>query len=141
MKQFICCFLLIFIIASCKDNDTPRSVADSYLSALGQRNYESAKKYGTEDTEKLLDMLIAYDKMVYDSMKTETKYEIVGEKISGDKATILYKEAGKLNQISLPMVKKEGKWKVDMTKETLNESESGTMDIGATNSDMSDTIR
>lgn len=136
IKYLFAASLMLFII-SCGKGDSPKAVADSFLKAFYSYDFQAAKKYGTEDTGKLMDMMAGFSKMVQDSAKTqELKFEIVSEKIEGDKAVVMYKEEGKEGEIPLNMMRVEGKWKVNMTKESLNGAEGGnTMDVGATNTD------
>ena len=125
----------IFIIA-CGGNDTPRSVAEKFLSAMSKQDFETAKKYGTEETSKLLDMMTGFAKMSSDSTFKDTKFEITREKADGDNAVVYYKEEGKEGELQLPMVKVDGKWKVLLSKESINSSDNmNAMDMGATNTD------
>ena len=131
--SLICSTAIIF---SCGNSDTPRAVADKFLKALSTEDYESAKKYGTKDTERLLEMYNGLKKMRADSIKADYKYEITGEKLSGDNATIFYKEDRRPGVEQLSMIKIDGKWKVMLTKETINSSEGdNSMEIGATSTD------
>ena len=131
--------ILIFIaitIVGCGGKDTPRSLAEKFLKAMSIQDYETAKKYGTEETEKLLDMMSGFKKMSADSVGKDLKFEILREKIEGDNAIIYYKEEGKDGELQLPVVKVEGKWKVLLSKESINSSEGvNTMESGATNTD------
>ena len=131
--------VLLFIaisIAACGGKDTPRSLAEKFLKAMSIEDYETAKKYGTEETEKLLDMMSGFKKMSADSTGKNLKFEILREKIDGDNAIIYYKEEGKDGELQLPVVKVEGKWKVLLSKESINSSEGvNTIESGATNTD------
>lgn len=130
---FLSCFL---IMAACSGGDSPKAVAEKYLKAIGSYDFEGAKKYGTVDTGKLLDMMSGFAKMVPDSTKNDIIFTILDEKVDGDKAVVIYKEEGEDTEVSLNLLRVEGKWKVNMTKESINEAESGTtMEIGATQSD------
>ncbi|TAH42985.1 MAG: DUF4878 domain-containing protein [Bacteroidetes bacterium] len=125
----------IFLLFSCTGGDSPKAVAEQYLKAIGQYDFDGAKKYGTEDTGKLLDVMSGFAKMAPDSTKNEVSFVILDEKIEGEKAIVIYKEEGKESETSLNLLRIEGKWKVNMTKESMNDSETGTMDIGATQTD------
>jgi hypothetical protein len=131
---FFCCIGLIAF--ACKSSDNPRAVAEKFLKAMTTQDFETAKKYGTEETEKLLDMMSGFTKMSPDSAAREMKFEITREKVSGDNAIIYYREEGREGELQLPMVKLEGKWKVLLSKESINSSdESNSMEMGATNTD------
>ena len=136
-KYLIRILLFIAITTSaCGGKDTPRSLAEKFLKAMSIQDYETAKKYGTEETEKLLDMMSGFKKMSVDSSGKDLKFEILREKIEGDNAIIYYKEEGKDGELQLPIVKVEGKWKVLLSKESINSSEDfNTMESGATNTD------
>jgi hypothetical protein len=127
---------IILVILGCGSSDSPRAVAEKFLKAMGSQDFETAKKYGTEETEKLLDMMSGFSKMTADSIATrEMKFEIINEDISGDNAIIFYKEEGRDGELQLPLVKLDGKWKVLLSKESINSSDASTVDMGATNTD------
>jgi hypothetical protein len=135
VKSTLASALLTFFIA-CSSGDSPKAVAEKYLQAIGSQDYDGAKKYGTEDTGKLLDMMSGFAKMVPDSSINDISFTILEEKINGDNAVVAYKEDGSDEVVSLNLVRTDGKWKVNMTKESMNEAESGdVMDIGATQTD------
>lgn len=130
--------IVILFLFSCSGGDSPKAVAENYLKAIGSYDFEGAKKYGTEDTGKLLDIMIGFAKMVPDSTKNEINFTILDEKIEGDKAVVIYKEEGQQGEVPLNLMRVDGKWKVNMTKESINEAESGNvMDLGATQTDTS----
>ena len=136
IKNFIYLGVVSIFILACGGNDTPRSVADKFLSAMSKQDFETAKKFGTEETSKLLEMMSGFAKMSNDSAFKDTKYEITREKIDGDSAIIYYKEEGKEGELQLPIVKVDGKWKVLLSKESINNSDSmNAVDMGATNTD------
>ena len=124
-KKTISFVLFLFFIAC--SNSGPKPVAENFLTALSKLDFEKAKTYGTEDTGKLLDMMNGFAKMIPDSSKhKESKFEITGEKIDGEKASVMYKEEGKEGEQSIPLVKVDGKWKVAMSKDNMNATQSGT---------------
>ncbi|HNQ61529.1 MAG TPA: DUF4878 domain-containing protein [Bacteroidia bacterium] len=135
--KFLFLSTLLFLF-SCSGGDSPKAVAEKYLKAIGSYDFDAAKKYGTEDTGKLLEMMSGFAKMVPDSTKDDIRFTILEERIEGEKAVVVYKEEGEEAEVSLNLLKVEGKWKVNMTKESINEAESGnTMDVGATQTDTS----
>lgn len=138
MKKLLTFFVITgLIFTACKKGDKPKDVADHFLSAWSKGDFEEAKNYGTEDSKKLLDMMNNFKMMVEDStFKKEMKYEITREKIEGDNATVYYKEEGSNGESHLALVKVNGEWKVNVSKESINGTEGdGTIDIGATNTD------
>jgi len=124
------------LLFSCSNSDSPRSIADKFLKAMSAQDFETAKLYGTEETEKLLDMLNGFTKRSSDMANRELKYEITHENITGDNATVFYKEEGRAGELQLPMVKVDGKWKVMLSKESINSSEGdNSINVGATSTD------
>ena len=138
-KRTLTAALLAFFIA-CGGNDTPKSVAENFLKAMNKMDYETAKKYGTADTGKLLEMISGFAKMMPDSAKQEKNFEIKDEKVEGDKATVTYAESGEEGIQTLNLVKVDGKWKVAMSKDSMNGEEGGSVDSGATTTDTSSSV-
>ena len=135
IRNFFLILISIFLI-NCTGKDTARSVAEIFLKAMSTEDFETAKKYGTQETERLLDMMSGFTKMSVDSARKEMKFEIIKEEQLGENATIFYKENGREGELQLPMVKIDGKWKVLLTKESINNSEgNGSINIGATSTD------
>ena len=124
------------VLYACKGGDSPDAIAEKFLKALYSYDFETARKYGTEDTGKLLDMMSGFSKLMPDSNKKEIKFEILNVKVDGDKAVVMYKDEGKEAQAPLSLMRVNGKWKVNMTKESINGTETGSgLDSGATETD------
>jgi hypothetical protein len=142
MKMFkiISAAAIVVFLISCGGGDSPKSVAEHFLKAMNKMDYETAKKYGSEDTGRLLDMMSGFAKMIPDSARQEKSFEIKDEKIDGDKATVTYLQQGEEGEQSLDLVKLDGKWKVAMSKDSMNGEESGTIDSGATSTDTSSSL-
>lgn len=129
MKKLL--FSLAFVafaamtIVSCGSKSDPKSVATSFLTARNKMDYENAKKFGTPETGKMLDMLASFSSMVPDSVKNLTKdakVEIKGEpKIEGDKCTVVATSTigGDAKDETITLVKKDGKWLVNMSKDDM----------------------
>lgn len=137
MKKFIFLLVLSACVISCRKSDSPKEVADSFLQAWSKADFEEAKEYGTEESKKLLDMMNSFKTMSEDSsFSTEISYDITREKVEGDNATVYYKEEGSKGEQALNLIRVNGEWKVNMSKESINGAEGdGTIDIGATNTD------
>ena len=135
--KYLLSSIIVLVIVSCGGGDTPKSVAENFLKALNKMDYETAKKYGSEDTGKLLDMMSGFSKLMPDSAKQERSFEMKDEKINGDKATVMYTASGEEGEQSLNLIKVDGKWKVAMSKDSMNDEESSSMDTGATSTDTS----
>ncbi len=125
--------IIFFFLAACSEN-SPKSVAENFLKAMNKMDFDGAKKYGTDETGKMLDMLSGFSKMMPDSAKKESKAEIISEKIEGDKATVIYKDEGKSEEQVLNLIKIDNQWKVAMSKDNMN-GNNNSMDAGATSTD------
>jgi hypothetical protein len=133
-------FQLIFVVfsaimLSCGSGDSPKAVAENFLKAMNKMDYETAKKYGSEDTGRLLDMMSGFARMMPDSARKERSFEMKDEKIEGDRATVTYTQSDSNEEQSLSLIKVDGKWKVAMTKDSMNEGEDESLDTGATSTD------
>ena len=132
--------IAIVLFISCGGGDSPKSVAENFLKAMNKMDFETAKKYGSEDTGRLLDMMSGFAQMIPDSAREEKKVEIKDEIIDGDKATVTYTQSGEPGEQTLDLVKIDGKWKVAMSKDSMNGQDDGSLDSGATTTDTSTTV-
>ena len=136
LTLYLSCSLLL---AACTWN-SPRKVAQAYLDAVNEQDYEAAKKYATDDTRKLLNMFSSLAAITPDSLKRGFDFEITSERLSGDTAYVGYRMAGSGREQELKLLRIDGRWKVAASKDDMNEIEGGEgMDSGATNLDTSGT--
>lgn len=112
--------LIIGFLAACAGSDTPKSVAEKFLKATGEYNFAEAKKYCTEETGKMMDMMESMMKMAPDSAKKDHPKFVVGEeKIDGDNASVSYKEESKEGEQVVTLKKVNDKWLVSISKEGM----------------------
>lgn len=116
---------LFFTAASCKKDQGPSPVAEQFLVAIQQHDYEEAGNYANKETVKLLKQFQKIEALngVANEEKLN-KITILSEDIQGKKASVYFKEEGnELEQkISLVKVEEDGElvWKVAMKKEEVN---------------------
>ncbi|MCC6447660.1 MAG: DUF4878 domain-containing protein [Chitinophagaceae bacterium] len=106
-------------MVSCGSKETPKDVAINFTKELNALNYDGAKKFGTPETVKFLDMLASFSSMVPDSLKESSKnlkVEAVDEVINGDNAEVRIKNGDKGDE-KIHLVKTNGKWLVNMSKD------------------------
>jgi len=137
--------LLSVLFFSCGNKSNPKDVASSFLNALAKMDYETAKKYGTPETGKMLDMLSSFSGMMPDSVKAkakETKVEIKNVKEDGDNCEVTYANSDKPNDDqTLNLVKKDGKWLVNMSKdEGMSEPKNPEPDTSASAEPVEDSL-
>lgn len=115
--------VLVFGMASCASKSDPKEVALNYLNALKSLDYEGAKKFSTPETGKMLDMLASFSGMLPDSMKEQAKgikVAIKDAKEEGEKCTVTFTSTDKPeSEEKLNLVKKDGKWLVNSSKDDL----------------------
>lgn len=127
MKKTIVVVVLFSLLSGCHifDNqrkNTPEYVAKTFLEHFQKLEFEEAAEYGTENTRMLLTFFKSLSAMVpEDQKKQNTESDVVIEKCvrDGDKARCDYSANGK-NQ-SIDLIRQEGKWLVDLKKETMNQ--------------------
>jgi hypothetical protein len=135
IKNGLLLLVTALVVISCGKKDSPSSITEKFLAALSKQEFENAKIYGTDDTDRLLDMMIGYKKMGASPFMQDAVFDVLDEKISGDAATVRVKVEGRPKEMTFNLEKEEGKWKVAMNKETINESDANIFDLGATNTD------
>ena len=119
--------LLALSIVSCNSN-SPKASADKFLTGLYHMDYEAATSVSTEETKKMLDMMAQFSSMVPDSAKEtakKIKVTIKDVKEEGDKATVAYTTSEDPTEKKLNMVKQNGKWMVQWSKQDTMGGEGG----------------
>jgi len=107
--------LAVITMNACKSSDTPEKVAEKFLNHINKKEFAEAKKIATPESAASIDMLESFAKMGGEQTK-ETKIENMKCKIDGDKAACDYTENGEAKKLDL--IKKDGKWLVEMKKES-----------------------
>jgi PDZ domain-containing secreted protein len=141
LLSIIALVMISMTIVSCGSKNDPKAVALNYLNALKSLDYEGAKKFSTPETGKMLDMLSSFSSMMPDSMKEQTKkikIEIKEAKEEGDKCTVKFVSSDKPeSEEVLNMVKKDGKWLVNMGKDDMNGGGAPMEETAPTNDSLS----
>lgn len=115
--------LLIIVFFTACTKESPKTVADKFLTAAAEMNFDEAKKYATPSTAKLLDMLAGAEAYTPDSIKQKmmSSFTIVNEYSRTDTSVIvLYHLKNSDTDQILNLVKRNGKWLVNISKEELN---------------------
>jgi uncharacterized protein YxeA len=111
--------LAAVMVVSCNKN-SPKDVANTWLTSFYHMDYETAKKVSTDDTKNLISQLQQLTGMISDSSKAEMKKIVVtvkDVKENGDKAEVKYALSDSpTKDQSLELVKKDGKWLVQFSK-------------------------
>ena len=100
----------------------PKAVLSNFFDAVAKKDFVTAKKYVTKDSEGVLGMVemsmqAAPDSSV--SMFSKQKVELGDAVIDGDRATVKVTEKENGESNSFVLKKEDGKWKVAFDKTTL----------------------
>ncbi len=106
MKKII----LIIIFLTLFNCNSPKSTLHDFFNAVGDKNWDAAGKLGTDRTKKLLGLMAAF--AAAEDMSEAKKRTVKSCTEEGDMAECTL-DNGKIIQL----VKVDGKWKVDMTKD------------------------
>lgn len=117
--------LLIVASWSCRKDEGPVPVAEAFLEAMQEGDYERAGKFGTPETRKLLLQFQRIRQMSGDTLAGEGagNISILSEDLRNDRAVVYFRsdsEPGE-QQITLRKVEVDGKkeWRVDLQKREL----------------------
>ncbi len=137
LSRFIPVLAIVVLLFACGKSDSPSSITEKFLAAIAKADYDEAKTFGTADTDRLLNMMSGFKKMGAEPFMAEAKFDVVDESITGDEAKVIVKVDGRPKEMIFNLQKENGKWKVAMNKETINESDANIFNLGATNTDTS----
>lgn len=117
---------LVFLVTSCSSN-SPKVVAEKFLTEMENQNFEEAKKYADDSMKQLLSMLDGMPKG--NNKKAENvKVKVVRVEENGDKAKAFYivegnDVEGESKEQNIDLKKVDGKWKVSFNKEDTNKED------------------
>jgi hypothetical protein len=128
MKKSICYLfiLAISLISGCKTNEAdPSQTLKSFLEALEKKDFKTAKKFATDDSKSLLDILemgstLNKEKPAVIKGATVTTLKFDEPIISSDKANItVHNKEKNQSPITFTLKKINKEWKVAFDKSTL----------------------
>ena len=111
------CFLLIIAMSlmslmSCGSKNSPRGIADAFLSSLKKNNIAAAKEYSTTRTHKIIDMMVGFGT---NDVANAQGYKIINDTlVQPEHAWVYYSLIPDQGTNRMELVKIEDKWKVDM---------------------------
>ena len=117
MKKFLmlaAVFAGMFILTGC--SDSPKDVAEKWVTALIDGDVEEANKYSTSDAKVLNAMFVSAMEKDEDQKKEMEKaldaIDDAEEKIDGDTAKLVFKDG----EGNIDLKKVDGEWKVNVEK-------------------------
>lgn len=125
----ICLVSFLFVVPSgnivqSEMGGKPEKVALKFLKLLNAGKYEAAKKYGTDDTDSMMDLLASIADLVEEEATTDVAEPVITDmkcEVNGELALCSYLQDGEPQ--TLDLVKVNGKWLVDMKKEAPSSEE------------------
>ena len=115
---------LVFCFTGCSNSDSPKPVAEKFLKAFRDHDYEKAAQYGTKETAKMLKQLKKIEEIGGEKVVLNNKALIItSEEIAGNKAVIYFKQEGDDSEEKITLEKvivdessKKREWKVALSK-------------------------
>lgn len=119
LKSALVVFATAFIFSCSGDANTPEKVAETFLNAVNNKNFEKAKELSTPESHQMIDLISNFAKNVEETEAVEKVIKIGTCNIEGEAATCDYccDSEGKETTIKLKLI--EGQWKADLSKEAL----------------------
>ncbi|MBL7718204.1 MAG: DUF4878 domain-containing protein [Flavipsychrobacter sp.] len=114
-------FTMMFLV-SCGAGDAEK-VAEKWLTAFWHLDYETAEQYSTKETIDVLKMFamleerVLSDSALAEAKKIKVKVKEVLE--DGGKATVIYTTSAIQEDQTIFLVRQEGQWYVQMTKDDM----------------------
>ncbi len=107
--------ILALFLAGCSSGKAPRSTAQAFLENLVEGKLTEAKKYATEQTSQLLDMVSSMGGL--EEIDPNSKFIFVDETVDGNKAVVKYRQKAGGEVETIDLVKIDGIWKVHIQKD------------------------
>lgn len=128
MKRYLIVFIVVVLLGfGCDTNSgttgNPKEVVDKFFTAMTARDMVTARKYATQESETMFNLIDMGMKMAPEKMNNQvidkSRVEYGSAVINGDDATVPLKDkvSGETTQINLK--KQNGSWKVAFDMNTL----------------------
>lgn len=122
--QIIPIVLLTILFAAC-NNNSPKSVADKFLTSFYHMEYDKAREVATEDTKNLIDLVEQFSASTPDSAKQEArkiKIDIKDVQEQENEAVVTYSISSEPGEYKLNMVKENEEWLANFSKQNNMEN-------------------
>lgn len=112
------------LAAGCGGGDSPSSVVDDYIGALNERDFDKIYDLTSSSYQESQpkDEFVSGLEAVWIEGSSLEEYEIIEEKVDGDKATVTFKatvllpgapeDSSEMSESSVELVKEDGGWKL-----------------------------
>lgn len=138
--EIVVALIILVGLAGCNSN-SPKATAEKFLNGFYHMEYDKAREVSTEKTKSLVDLVEQFSVASPDSVKKNAKkiaIDITDVKEEGDKATVTYKISSEPGDQKLDLVKVNGKWMADFSKENNMPAEEETPVVDTTSQPVMD---
>lgn len=111
--------IALFAVACGAGTPSPSEVAEKFLIHTNKMEFAEAKQYSSKETSEMLDMLAGFASQMGEQEPAKP-FKITGETIDGDKATVSFRSEGDELDERINLIKVDGKWLVNVSKEDLD---------------------
>lgn len=111
--------VLALSLSACSDN-SPKGTAEKFLNAFYHMEYDKARQVSTEKTVELVNLMEQFAMQSPDSTRQNArmiKVEIINVQEEGDNAVVTYTTSNEPGEQKLKLVKQNGKWLVNDSKQ------------------------
>lgn len=114
MKKLFFTLTIIALMYSCASG--PEKAARNFSECMAKGKVEEAKKYATEPTAKLLDLVSTFSALGGDNINPDFKFKLVNDSVEGNRAWVTFIDESTDDEQTLELVKIDGDWKVNIDK-------------------------
>jgi hypothetical protein len=124
MKKTMIVILILatlMAIAACGKKANPEGVADYFLTALEKKDFETAKKMATPESEGMISIIESFMANMKEEDVGVYQHQITNTVVEGDSAQVSYEiwtslKPDEREQQELKIVKVDGQWKASLEK-------------------------
>lgn len=111
---------LTTVFIACKSEGDPKAVTENFFAALNKKDFATAKKYATKESQDFLSMLEGAATMAKDSSGfKDEKINVSNLKTDGDNATVDIAGSDNTHPLTVHLKKQDGAWKVAFDKNAI----------------------
>jgi len=109
MKKTFLFIITLGLFIACSP-PSPEKVAQNYVENVAKGDIWEAKKYVTESTEKMLNIMV---KSTVIEVNPDFEFNFIKDSIVGDRAWVKYSDEKNVEG-TIPLIKSKGEWKVHL---------------------------
>ena len=112
---------LTTMFSACKGEGDPKDVTENFFTALNKKDFATAKKYATKESQDFLTMLEGVTTMADSSGFKNEKLKVSNVKIDGDNATVEVAGSDNTHSLTVHLKKQNSAWKVAFDKNAITD--------------------